>query len=263
METVVGAFHDADVLLVVTDLFSTPIPDDALFGKLRASAKPVLVAVNKIDLAENINTSFIENLGKTVKAEQAVMRWRLLLPNAMAILPCTAAHGPNDVGVNAIRRFLTGGPDVAATIRNLGRPIPGMFSDMKKHLISDSEAKALLPMGPPLYGVDALTDRTDRFVASELIRSALFELLKKEIPYCCEVRVDSFREPRGGDKKRVIRISASVVVERDSQKKIVVGKDGEKIKAVGVAARAKLEEFLSNQVRSKTSTTYEYYEYIS
>jgi len=68
------------------------------------------------------------------------------------------------------------------------------------------------------------------------------------LPYCCEVKIDSFKEPKPEDKQQVIRISATVCVERDSQKGIVVGKGGAKIKEVGIDARAKLEEFLMQKV---------------
>lgn len=88
----------------------------------------------------------------------------------------------------------------------------------------------------------------NRFFTSELIREALFETLKKELPYCCEVRIDDFKEAKPNDKKKINRIKASVVVERDSQKKIVIGKGGEQIKKVGVLAREKVESFLQEKV---------------
>jgi GTPase len=87
-----------------------------------------------------------------------------------------------------------------------------------------------------------------RFFASEIIRGALFTKLGKELPYCCEVRIDEFREPKPGDAKSVTRIRATVCVERESQKGIVVGKGGVKIKEIGVEAREKLEEFLQTKV---------------
>jgi GTP-binding protein Era len=87
-----------------------------------------------------------------------------------------------------------------------------------------------------------------RFFASELIREALFETLNKELPYCCEVRIESFKEPKPGDKKVINRIKAVVVVERDSQKKIVIGKGGDQIKKVGILAREKIEKFLQEKV---------------
>jgi GTPase Era involved in 16S rRNA processing len=88
----------------------------------------------------------------------------------------------------------------------------------------------------------------NRFFASELIRGTLFETLNKELPYCCEVRIDEFKEPKPEDTKPMIRIKASIYVERDSQKLIVIGKGGAQIKLVGVMARKKLEDFLQSKV---------------
>jgi GTPase Era involved in 16S rRNA processing len=278
MDAVVGAFHDADVLLVVTDLFSTPIPNDSLFAKVQASNKPVIVAINKIDLASAVNpkgadkqaTAAVaaENVEKTFTVQEAVARWRTLLPNAMAIIPMSAsstassktsfvsedsdgdtndtAPSNQDAGVQALRRLLTGGPNLPQALRNLGRPIPGMFRENSitpvGTFITDDEARELLPISPPLYDQEILTDRPERFIASELIRAALFGTLTKELPYCCEVRIQSFKEPKTIDdtdegsgskkksKKPVIRIEADVLVERDSQKKIVIGHNAEMIK---------------------------------
>ncbi|KAL7577673.1 hypothetical protein ACA910_015184 [Epithemia clementina (nom. ined.)] len=245
MEAVLGAFYDADILLVVTDLFSTPIPDDELFRKVQNSQKPVIVAVNKIDLAAVVNTQSEINQDKTLTVESAVALWRQLLPNAIAILPLCASNGAKDFGVSALRRILTGGPDVPSAIRDLGRPIAGMFPPGVQFL-SDEQASMLLPLSPPLYDPNLLTDRTDRFVASELIRASLFETLNKEIPYCCEVRVKAFKEP--SEDNNLFRIWADILVERDSQKIIVVGRKGEQIKAVGVASREKLERFFQGKV---------------
>jgi GTP-binding protein Era len=272
MEAVVGAFNDADMLMVVTDLFSTPIPDDELFQKVVTSQKPVIVCVNKIDLAGMVNQNSEENQGKTMTVEDAIARWRQLLPNAMAILPLVASNGPDDVGVTALRTLLTGGPDLPSALRNLGRPVPGMFLPGVQSL-TDAQARAVLPLSPPLYDTELLTDRPSRFIASEIIRAALFQSLHKELPYCCEVQIESFKDPeeqgelegeddvQGWDessgkkkkqkkKKPVIRISASIFVERDSQKVIVIGKNGEQIKKVGIAAREKLEDFFQMQVRT-------------
>jgi GTP-binding protein Era len=266
MEAVTSSMIDADVLLVVTDLFSTPIPDDHIFQRIHQSRKPVIVVINKIDLANKVQTTDTKT---TATVEQAVALWRKLLPQASAILPCTTQSGPDDVGVVALRRILCGGPDVPAALRNLGRPIAGMFSESTMFL-TDDQAKALLPRSPPLYDPETLTDRTERFVASELIRAALFESLKKELPYCCQVQVTQFKEPKEEEKEKednenhpntskkkkkktpVIRIAASIIVERESQKSIVVGKQGDKIKQVGIAAREKLQDFLQSKVNTCT-----------
>lgn len=81
-----------------------------------------------------------------------------------------------------------------------------------------------------------------------MIRASLFRKLKKELPYCCEVRITEFKEPKPGAEKPLIRIKANVVVERDSQKLIVIGKGGEQIKSIGIEARENLQEFFQTQV---------------
>lgn len=247
MEAVMGAFHDSDALLVVTDLFSTPIPDDDLFAKVLRSEKPVIVVINKIDLVTRANPDEKRADGKTATVEEAVARWRSLLPQALVILPISAGEGSHGAGVDLLRKILMGKEDVPAALRALGRPVDGMFRD-GIHVVTESECKHLLPLGPPLYDEDMLTDRSERFFSSEIIRAAIFQNLRKEVPYCCEVRIDSFKEPKEGDRKPVVHISASVVVERESQKGIVVGRGGEIIKTIGVEAREKLEEFLQARV---------------
>jgi small GTP-binding protein len=177
MEAVMGAFYDADALLVVTDLFSTPIPDDTIFQKVQASRGPVIVVINKIDLVgkaskinqnhntENEDDSEDYDDGKTYTVPEAVAKWRTLLPNATAILPVASSEGPDNEGVVVLRTLLLGGPDLPAAIRALGRPVPGMFQEGVKAL-TDDDAKALLPIGPPLYDEEVLTDRTERYVDS-------------------------------------------------------------------------------------------------
>ncbi|KAL7552562.1 hypothetical protein ACHAWF_015804 [Thalassiosira exigua] len=124
--------------------------------------------------------------------------------------------------------------DLGGAVRALGRPVPGMFStDDPSGFPNSEEARKILSPGPPLYLPDVLTDRTDRFRTSEVIRGALFQKLGKELPYCCEVRAGRFDESRRyldkedcsdgkgkgkGKRKSVIRIEATVLVERDSQR---------------------------------------------
>jgi small GTP-binding protein len=253
MEAVMGAFRDADALLVVTDLFSTPIPDDNIFERVQRSKSPVVVVINKIDLVgkANRNTEALDGDDdegeKTYTVPEAVAKWRSLLPEALAIVPLAASEGPDNAGVVVLRKLLLGCDDISDAIRALGRPVPGMFRPGVKFLTAD-DAKALLPQGPPLYDEEMLTDRPERFFASELIREALFETLKKELPYCCEVRIDEFKEPKTNDPKPMSRIKATVYVERESQKLIVIGKGGAQIKKVGTMAREKIEKFLQEKV---------------
>src|SRR5690606_9320627 len=100
-----------------------------------------------------------------------------------------------------------------------------------------------LPEHPPYYEKDALTVRNERFFVSEIIREKVFKLYEQEIPYSTEVVVTSFKE-----EKAITRISAEIIVERDSQKNILIGKGGSMIKKVGTYARQDIEEFLQQKV---------------
>eukprot|EP00559_Dactyliosolen_fragilissimus_P006276 CAMPEP_0184871352 /NCGR_PEP_ID=MMETSP0580-20130426/40669_1 /TAXON_ID=1118495 /ORGANISM="Dactyliosolen fragilissimus" /LENGTH=516 /DNA_ID=CAMNT_0027373999 /DNA_START=225 /DNA_END=1772 /DNA_ORIENTATION=+ len=282
MEAVKGALRDSDVWLIVTDPFCTPIPDDEMFQRIkmisqqdqhRQAGKRIIVAINKIDLVQEREAKRAQRAQKRAqtasdgdgknyssppkdqkKEEEeiisiplAVHKWRNILPTALAIVPLQASKGSQDPGVQALRTLLLGGPDVPSSFRNLGRPIQGMFSPGVQ-FIQNEEAKSLLPPCPPLYSGDELTDRNERFFTCEIIRATLFNNLGKELPYCCDVRIESFREPRPSDKQEIVRISAAIFVERDSQKGIVVGKGGAKIRSVGIDARKELEDFLQMKV---------------
>ncbi|MBQ5613477.1 MAG: GTPase Era [Tidjanibacter sp.] len=102
---------------------------------------------------------------------------------------------------------------------------------------------ALLPEGEPYYDRDTLTDRPMRFFASEIIREKIFLNYEKEIPYSVEVEIDSYRE-----EPTIDRIMATIYVSRDSQKGIIIGHRGERLKKVGTAARIDLEKFLNKKV---------------
>ena len=101
----------------------------------------------------------------------------------------------------------------------------------------------LLPEGPAFYPKDTLTDKTLRFFASEIIREKILRFYDKEIPYCCEIEIESYKEEPAID-----RIAATIYVARDSQKGILIGHKGEKLKRVGQAAREDMEQFLGKKV---------------
>jgi GTPase len=100
-----------------------------------------------------------------------------------------------------------------------------------------------LPEHPAYYDKDVLTDRTERFFVSEIIREKIFKLYEKEIPYSTEVIITAFK-----DEPKIVRISSEIIVERDSQKNIIIGKAGEMLKKVGTYARKDMEEFLQKKV---------------
>lgn len=101
----------------------------------------------------------------------------------------------------------------------------------------------LLPPSPPYFGKDALTDKPARFFVTEIIREKILLNYDKEIPYSAEVIVEKFEE-----KDASIHIMAVVYVERDTQKGILIGKGGEKIKRVGIEARKDIEKFFDKRV---------------
>jgi GTP-binding protein Era len=101
----------------------------------------------------------------------------------------------------------------------------------------------LLPEGMPYYEEGTLTDRPMRFFASEIIREKVFLNYDKEIPYSVEIVIEEYRE-----EPKIDRISATIYVTRDSQKGIIIGHKGEKLKRVGMQAREDLERFLDKKV---------------
>jgi GTPase len=104
-----------------------------------------------------------------------------------------------------------------------------------------------LPVHPPFYPKDQLTDRPERFFVTELIRDKILDLYHQEIPYSCEVVVEDFKE--GEDRKgQITRIRALVYVNRKSQKSILIGKGGEAIKRLGTRSRKDIESFLQTRV---------------
>lgn len=193
MKYVDSAFKDADVLLMVTDIFEDEMNHKETLEKIKAATVPVLLLVNKIDL------------GDQAKLVERLEYWRKMVPNA-EVFPMSALHKFN-------------------------------VEDIFKHIV------ALLPESPPYFPKDELTDKPMRFFVSEIVREQIFEQYKKEIPYSCEVVVEEYK-----DEEKICRIRANIIVVRDSQKGILIGHKGNKLKWVGIEARKSLEEFIGKQV---------------
>lgn len=103
--------------------------------------------------------------------------------------------------------------------------------------------KENLPEHPPYYAEDELTDRNERFFVAEILRGKIFEYCRQEIPYSTEVVINSYKE-----EPQINRISAEIITERDTQKSIIIGKNGELLKKIATAARLEMEEFLQKKV---------------
>ena len=163
--------------------------------------------IEKVRLA-GIPTIVVINkvdLANADKLNALVEKWQALLPEAI-IAPCSAKENFN---------------------------VEGVFNLILERL----------PEGEPFYPKDTLTDKTLRFFASEIIREKILLNYDKEIPYSCEIAIDSYKE-----EPTIDRISATIYVARNSQKGIVIGHKGEKLKRVGQAARHDLEAFLQKRV---------------
>jgi len=104
-----------------------------------------------------------------------------------------------------------------------------------------------LPESPPYYPKDALTDKSERFLAGEMIREKILLHYKQEVPYAVEVEIESFKED-----SKIIRISAIIYVERDSQKGILIGNEGKALKRVGREARMEMEKFFAKKIFLET-----------
>ncbi|MGA2525268.1 MAG: GTPase Era [Smithellaceae bacterium] len=105
--------------------------------------------------------------------------------------------------------------------------------------------KIILPEGPQYFPDDIATDSTERFIAAELIRGKILFLTKQEIPYASAVIVDVFKEDEG---KNLISISATITMEKESQKAIIIGKKGATLKKIGTSARLEMEKFFNARV---------------
>ncbi len=105
-----------------------------------------------------------------------------------------------------------------------------------------------LPEQAWIYGADDLTDRSEKFMAAEMVREKLFRLTGDELPYTSTVIIDQFGEEPGKTAKRLVRIAATIVVERDGHKAMVIGEGGERLKRIGMEARIELERLMDAKV---------------
>ena len=165
-----------------------------------------------------------------------------------AIVDRIAASGiPTIVVINKVD--LTTQPELEALVDKWHRRLPQAeivpVSALKEFNVAGLFDLILkkLPEGEPYYPKDALTDKTMRFFASEIIREKIFLNYRKEIPYSVEIAIDEYREEPDMD-----RITATIYVARESQKGIIIGHRGEMLKKVGTAARIELEQVIDKKV---------------
>ncbi|MBW1840402.1 MAG: GTPase Era [Deltaproteobacteria bacterium] len=125
-------------------------------------------------------------------------------------------------------------------------PVSAILGDQIDELVETMES--LLPEGPPYFPEDALTDLPERFIAAEMIREKVFRLTGQEIPYSTAITIESFKEKKKGG---LVTIHATIHVERASQKGMVIGKNGSRLKMIGMEARKEIERMLATKVYLK------------
>ncbi len=157
------------------------------------------------------------------------------------------ADVPLKVVINKIDNFQQ--DEIAQMISDLNQILPTAeiipASALHKFNV-DTILKSLvsaLPESPPYYPKEDITDRSQRFIASEMIREKILERYAKEIPYSSEVQVEAFK-----DEPKILKISAVIYVERDSQKAILIGKQGAAIKQLGISSRQRMELFFGKKI---------------
>ena len=188
------AIDDADVLLYLIDVTYNSKPDfniKSFFSKIK---KPIILAINKIDLIEK------KKLLPIISGYNSKI-------NFSAIIPISALK---DDGIDQLKK----------------------------------EIDNCLPECPPYFPPDFLTDQQERFFTSEIIREKIFESYGDEIPYATHVQIEDFKER----PQRKDYISAVIYVEKESQKGILIGKDGRALKKIGRTARLQIEKFLGRPV---------------
>jgi GTPase len=178
------------------------------------------------------------------------------------VIDATEEYGPGDRHVRDILK--RSGRPVILAINKIDRmPKPNVLKviEQYRHLLDFAEVVPIsalkgdnvdrladqlvahLPEGAALYPDDFLTDLPERFFVGEMVRERILRLTREEIPYTSGVVIESFKE-----EGQLVRIEASILVERDSQKGILIGKGGAMLKSIGTEARKEIEAFLSTKV---------------
>lgn len=201
----------------------------------RSLNKAVLGTVGDVDVV-----LVVVEAGKLTPADEKVIQ--LLKPGIPAVLVVNKldqVHRRADLApwlqdVQARHAFAEYVPMSAKNAKDIER----LFGIVGKYL----------PEQPWFYAEDELTDRSEKFLASETVREKLFRLTGEELPYTSTVVIDKFDEEPSPKHGRFVRIAATIIVERDGHKAIVIGDKGERLKRIGTEARQELEKLLGAKV---------------
>jgi GTP-binding protein Era len=191
------ALQEVDVVVFMVEGLRWTEDDDLVLKELASISRPVVLAVNKVDLISDKQSLLPGLQSLSTKRDFA------------QIIPLSAAKGQNVAELEAV-------------------------------------IESLLPQSGPFFPEDQVTDRSERFLVAERVREKLFRKLGKELPYGLTVEIERFRRERN-----IIHIHALIWVERQSQKAIVIGRQGRVLKEVGREARTEIESLLDSRVNLK------------
>ncbi|MFW6146823.1 MAG: GTPase Era [Thermodesulfobacteriota bacterium] len=192
-----ASLNEVDIILLVTEPFAVQYDSEMkdVFRILEKLNKPVVLALNKIDLVKK------ENLLPLIASYTSLCHFD-------AVVPISALYRD---GIDALRE----------------------------------ELKKKLPPGPQFFPTEMITDKSEEFLIAEIIREKIYHEMKHELPYSSAVVVEDLNECQ---QKNLLRVTAVIYVERQSQKAIIVGKQGAMIKRIGKKARMEMERIFSVKV---------------
>lgn len=223
---IIGILNEPGMQIVFSDTPGMIEPRYGLHRSMMSSVNESLTDADMVLLVTDVNEQHDEN--RMVEKLK-----RLECPLAVLINKADTSAEPELKAKIRYWEELLQPQSVIVISALLGYNIQAVSDFIREHL----------PEHPPYYGEDELTDRNERFFVSEIIRGKIFEFCRQEIPYSTEVIISSFRE-----EPRINRISAEIITERDTQKAIIIGKNGELLKRIASAARLEMETFLQKKV---------------
>jgi GTPase len=231
-KTVTGAVSDVDLILLVVEAGRLSVADAKVLSLLGKQAKgvPVILVANKLD---------------TVNRRAELVPWLQEVQTqgmgAIAAAQSEDAAQDGDAGNEKTK---------IAELQTL--PFADILPMSAKQKKDIERLLALcekyLPEQPWIYGPDDVTDKSERFMAAEVIREKLFRFTGDELPYTSTVVIDQFKEEPGKTVGRFVKIAATIVVERDSHKAMVIGAGGDGLKRMGTEARQELERLMDAKV---------------
>jgi GTPase len=227
---IVGIRHDPDAQLILIDMPGIHAPRKLLNQRMVAVARRTLgegeVTVGVVEAGGRLRAgdrAFLEELG-AVKAKKIIAINKIDLLGRNQILPL----------IEECQALV---PDAEIV------PLSALTGENVDDLVQT--IKRMLPVGPALMPADEYTDQTERALVEELIREQIFLAMRQEIPFSTAVQVEQFVEE---PERRLVRIVALIIVERDSHKGMMIGAGGRQLKTIGTAARLAIETLLGARV---------------